>query len=118
MPRHPIPKTNLLSTTCKRCQWFQNKLSSKKCGYLVSTSAFGRCVCGNRGDLFERVVPANMVPCPNFVFKPCTTGNSYAVMNIRTMQINFITPILTEAKLMAAKANKPDVIAVEIKRVK
>lgn len=118
MPRHPIPKTNLFSTTCKRCQWFQNKSTAKKLGCHINTNAIGRCLCCNREDIFERVVPAGMVPCPNFIFKPCTSGNSYAVMNIRTMQISFITPIKIEAKLMAEKANNQDIVAVEIKRIK
>ena len=118
MPFHPVPKTKLLSTTCKRCQWFQNKTESKEKGYKVNTKAFGRCVCDSGGDLFDRPVPSGPVPCSHFIFKPCTVGNSYAVINTRTMHISFITPIQAEAKVMAERANNPDVIAVELTKVK
>ena len=119
MPKHPVPKSVLISTTCKRCQWFENKTTAKEKGIPVSREAFGRCVCSGGGDLFDRPVPSGPVACPHFIFKPCSgSGNSYAVINTRTVHISFITPIQIEAKIMAEKANNPDVIAVELTKVK
>ena len=116
MPRHPVPKTKLLSTTCRRCQLFKNKTQAKKACVTSHPDTFGWCdYCG---PLTDRPVPAGPVPCLNYRYKPCSVGNTYAVINLKTLALLYVTPIQAEAKQLASRQNNPDVIAIEITKIK
>ena len=113
-----------VSTICKRCQWFMTKTDAKKRGATIDPKAFG-CCAGNPyqenpiQNLYDMPVNGNYIKCRYYKFKPCSgVGNSYAVFHTVTMHIEFITPIVEEAKQMAKRANDPNVIVVKLTKVK
>ena len=111
--------TKLLSTCCKRCQWFENKTSIKKKGIRLSKEAFGMCRCGTSMELIDRQVPNGPVPCQHYIFKPCSgSGESYMVFNTQTGTVHFFSPIAAEAKLVASRFNKPEIVAAKLTKVK
>lgn len=111
--------TKLLSTFCKRCQWFENKTSAKERGVHISPDSFGLCRCGDGMELTDRQVLNGPVPCQHYMYKPCSgSGDSYMVFNVQTGTVHFFSPIAAEAKAVAAKFNKPEIIAVKLTKVK
>jgi len=113
-----VKQTKLLSTCCKRCQWYESKTSVKSKGRKLSANAFG--LCTNIGmELIDKQVPNGPVPCGHYMFKPCSgSGTTYIVFNTKSGVIVFYTPILAEAKAIAAKYNNPDIIAAKVTKVK
>lgn len=113
-----IKPTKLLSTCCRRCRWFENKTNAKRRGIHLTLNSFGVCKYGNGMELFEMQVANGPVPCPQFVFKPCSgMGDSYIVINTMSGVVLYTTPIVFEAKSMAAKYNNPDIIVAKITKV-
>ena len=113
-----------VSTICKRCQWFMTKTDAKKRGAIVDPKAFG-CCAGNPyqktpiQNLYDMPVNGNYINCKQYTFKPCSgVGNTYAVIHVVTMRVSFITPFAEEAKQIAKRANDPNIIAVEMRKLK
>ena len=73
---------------------------------------------GNDRELFDIPVLNESVPCPNFVFKPCSgAGDTYIVINTMSGEVLYTTPVIVEARRIVAQYNNPSIIVAKLTKV-
>lgn len=116
----------LRSNWCKKCVHYSGMREAKKLtgtdpvkGSLTAQHIFGYCKACSTW-LVDDYVARNQAPCYTFKFEPFkASSTSYGVFDTSHLSLRFVTPILSEARLILnEQKDRENVVLIEMTAIK